>query len=183
MIDNIRKTMRGALSGVAQEGGALRAKLGTLERRLQDLQTMPLPRKEVADMVCAMIDESAGVYLERLSVSLTHVFSNPLQNHVININHDEGSRNALVVCQAIGNNPNLVTPKTLERSLCYLFNEQMKSGVRRAIEDMPYPDVVGPPMAERLREIEKCDRDIEIVKKQIEELRLEMDAVRSAASF
>lgn len=164
-----------ALRGAKSELSNLRARLKTLEKRREDLQSLPLPKSELVELVNRMIDEAGSAYPERLSRALNEYAREPLKERQA-VNHDEGTYSSVRVCTATEWPQIAATPKTVERALCYLLGDLLKAGVYKAIDEMPYSGIVGPPMPERRKELAKIESEMASVKAQVKEAEEEMRA-------
>lgn len=163
------------VSGVKGNLGELREKKAKLEKRAEDLKTLARPRDEVADLVCARIDEIAGLHPARFAHSLQALIHQPLDQPHPDAD-DEGTASQIRVLTTTGHNMGAATTKTVERALFFLLNDQVKAGVRKAIAEMPYPDAVGPPMPDRLKEIARVESEIAAIQAQIKTLEEELTA-------
>lgn len=61
--------------------------------------------------------------------------------------------------------------------LCFLLNDAIKDGMRRAAAEMPYPAPEGLPRAERLKKLEALDKKIAKLEGELVDLHREADAV------
>ncbi len=56
-----------------------------------------------------------------------------------------------------------------------MLGDQLKEGVRRAVQDMEYPTIVGPTMPKLLAEMDKLTKENEELRKnKVKELELEL---------
>lgn len=173
---SIMQEIKNAIDVVrAGRGGidALRSRVKELERRREDLHTLPPPRQELVAHVHRMIDAAAGVYPERLAAALRHYAHSPIDAPRA-VNHSEGTASQVHACTATEHPQVMATAKTVERALCFILNAQLKEGVRRAIDEMPYTDVVGPRMSDRLKELAAIEKEITSVNAEIKELEAEI---------
>lgn len=161
------------LRNAKSELASKRATEKKLQRELEDERSMPLPKSELADLMDTMIDECASAYPERLARSIAEHAQNPMQKRAP-LNHDEGSGNGIRVCTATEFPQIMATPKTIERALCFLLRDQLKAGVRKAIDEMPYTALFGRPMSERMKRIAKLESELANLRAEIKEIEEEM---------
>lgn len=170
-ISDVRKY----ISGVRGNRDELREKKAKLAKRIEDLKTLARPRDEVADLVCARIDELAALHPARFACSLHNLIHQPMDPPQPDAD-DEGTCARIPVATTTGHNRAAPTAKTVERALFFLLNDQIKAGVRKAIAEMPYPDAVGPGMADRLKEISRAESELAATEAQIKSLEDELTA-------
>lgn len=163
------------VSGVKGNLGELREKKTKLAKRIEDLKTLARPRAEVTDLVCARIDEIAALHPARFACSLHDLIHQPMNQPHPDAD-DEGTCSRIPVATTTGHNMAVPTAKTVERALFFLLNDQIKAGVRKAIAEMPYPDAVGPGMADRLKEISRVESELAATEAQIKLLEDELTA-------
>jgi len=168
-ISAVKKYFSGIKSGL----GELREKEAKLAKRLEDLKTLARPRDEIADLVCARIDEIAGLHPARFAAGLHDLIHKPMDQLHPDAN-DEGTRIQIPVVTPTGHPGVGPTTKTLERALFFLLNDQIKAGVRKAIAEAPWPDAVGPSMPDRLKEIARVESEIAATQVQIKTLEDEL---------
>lgn len=165
VLNDALNSLGRAKQGVAELGATLKAK----EKEREDLVSLARPKAELIELIDERIDESAAAYPERLARALAHDAHHPMdKRHALN--HDEGAWSDVKVCTATEHPQVAPTPKTIERALCFLLRDQLKAGVRKAIDEMPYPTRVGPPMTERSKRLAQLDADIASLKAQIKEI-------------
>ena len=59
-------------------------------------------------------------------------------------------------------------------AVLYLLGDQIKAGVRKAVQEMEYPAIVGPTMPKRLAEIDKLTKENEMLEAKVKDLELEL---------
>ncbi len=181
-----------AIRETKSELGNLQKEIAKLQHRREDLQVLPPPRAELADAVCGWIDARAEKYPAALAAQLSFFIRKPLltfghtaadgqvlasESNPIGGNK---ARPAIVHASHIGGN--MASPDMIENSLLYLMGDVAKKAIRKAIEqDMEYPDLVGPPMPQRLAEIERLDKKIAELKNQEKEIVDAMEAAKTTA--
>ena len=157
------------ITGARRSRGELKQRVAAAERRREDLRCMARPREEVADLVCARIDKIGGTYPALLAQCLHQFIHRPMAEFPEE-RLDDGSAVLLPVCTVPIHAGHEATTKSIERALFYLLAEQLKSAARKAVMTMPYADVVGPPMAARLKEIAGVESQITDLKAEIKAL-------------
>lgn len=167
--------IRNWVSGVRGNLDNLREDSQRITRRIEDLKTLARPREEVADLVCARIDEIAGLHPARFAHSLHDLIHQPMDAPHPEAD-DEGTRSRVPVATTTGHNMATPTAKSVERALFFLLNDQMKAGARKAIAEMPYPDAVGPKMADRLKEINRLETESAAISAKIKALEDDLKA-------
>ena len=55
-----------------------------------------------------------------------------------------------------------------------MLGDQLKAGVRKAVQEMEYPAIVGPAMPRRLAEIDKLTKENEELAAKVKDLELEL---------
>lgn len=151
--------MREVTKIFASETRDLKRELGEKLDRRQDLHTLPLPKSDLVNHVFDLIDNGRvrEFPLKLRQFKLESLEQNPLvtpnlQNFNILSIHDQ--------------------TKPDPTALLYIFKDQIKSGIRAAVEEWEYPpdSEVGPPRAERLKEIEKLDKEIAALQAKLDKI-------------
>lgn len=150
--------------------GELSAKLKSLDQEIEikkqereNLQTLPLPREEFADALCAKIDAKAAEYPSSLAKAVAGLIYKPFYDF-------ENSRMDLTINYGGGAVAGIVP----EANRCWFHGAEYKQRLRDAVMVMPYPEKVGLPKAERHAMIAKLDK--EIIKLEQEEDKLRQQA-------
>ncbi len=117
------------------------------KRRREDLETLPLPREDLANSYEKLIDQKAPEYLEQLRRSMDSIIGRPLNEPKV-----LSCMSSLAL--TVGNH------QINQNALVYCLSNMLKQGIRRGIMEMDYPAEVGPPQAERLAEVERLDNEI-----------------------
>ena len=146
------------------KAGALRGQLEKARRRREDLMTMPRPKNEVADILGQLVDREADKYPEELRKSAHRLVTEPLRGI-------EGQELYRVYSPLRA--PNAGQSGVHDVSivaLCFLFRDQIKSGLRDAVEKMEYPTDTGPALADRAAEIQKLNKEIAQLESQEREM-------------
>lgn len=136
-----------------------------LKRRREDLQTLPLPREELCNQLCVMVDAKAAKYPNSLAKALEGLIHKPFYNFA-------NSRMDLTINYGGGGVAGVVP----EANRCWYHGEEYKNRLRDAVMVMDYPDKVGPPLSERKPAIDKLDKEILKLEQQEETLRQQAEA-------
>jgi hypothetical protein len=150
------KAVKTSVESARTELESKRSTIAQNKLRIEELNKLPPPRTELADMIDKFIDDFGATYPQKLASSLLEVIRDPIGNaSAIRVNDDErsssGPARVLTATEAISVP---ATAKSVERALFYILGDQIKVGTRQAIMEMEYPSVVGPAMTARLAEID-----------------------------
>lgn len=149
--------------------GALKSELAGLERQIEDLrrqreevEDMPLPRGDFADLIVGAIDVAAGGFEKRLHevviprikmdrsriAAQGHRLANELLSAGVGIN--------------VGEHYPAPSGGMGLGALWFLLGDEIRPRLRQTILDMTdYPTEVGLPLADRPAALEKLDKEIE----------------------
>lgn len=162
-LPSIKKSIAELTTGV----GSLKKEIETKKRQRENLLHAPIPRKELADGLCAMIDKQAAIYPQRLAQALAGLASKPM--------YDYESSMLDIIGTIGGGSRTDVIPK---QNFAWFCGDQMKQRLRDAVTVMDWPDdKVGPPRAERIKAIEKLDAEIADLQERLKAI---MDEAHSA---
>ncbi len=160
-ISEIRK----AIGQIGRERKDLAARLEEAKQRREFLQTAPLPKDELVTSLCSLIDRDAARYSSGLKRSIEGMLRKPFYDW------RASHFNLLGSCNGVTHQDDRI-PRPL---LAFAFNDLLKQAMRRAVDEWSeYPEP-GPPMAERRREIEQLDAEIEDLTNKIAEIDRETD--------
>ncbi|WP_319548823.1 hypothetical protein [Desulfogranum marinum] len=140
-------------------------KIIELQQKHQELQTLPLPKKDLVDFLFEHVDEKGKGYGNRFK----HMIDGVLQGNQSSL---RASGNLPVWAPHAG-----ATNYPLPEAICYLFSDQLREGLKKAVDELDYPKVVGPTRAERAKQIAKVEKDIEKYTKLQEKLRADAKQV------
>ncbi|ODT74787.1 MAG: hypothetical protein ABS69_11615 [Nitrosomonadales bacterium SCN 54-20] len=164
--------VKSTLEDARNECQKMRATISKNKLRIEELRMLPLPREELADMVFRHIDEVGSFYPQKLAESLnSHIRTvKPIcerKPQIFNCGDILGELRIVTATEHANGTP---TPGTIETAVLYLLGDQIKAGVRRAIEEMEYPTIVGPSMPRRLAEIDKLTKENSELQAKVEEI-------------
>lgn len=142
------------LASIRNEEKRLTAQLDKCLRRREDLHQLPYEKEEFILMIEAMVDRNKFRYPDKLKHKIAGLIQAPL--HPID---PEMRFNPLMLFDDIVADHD---------ALLFVFQKEIKAGVRRAIDSWEWPDKVGPPKAERLKELKKLDKEIADLQTQLE---------------
>lgn len=169
MLDflNIRKL----LGDVVSQRDALLKDIQAEQEESKRLQAAPLQKADVVDYFDMLIDQAGGKYDVALHFSIDRLFHDPM--HVENTN-------GIAVLAAAGPG-SAATVQSVESALLALFGEEIKASLRKRIDAMPWPNNVGPLIADRPALLEKSQKKLASLEKELDELRRQ--AVQSGVSL
>lgn len=126
----------------------IKNRLEKARRRREDLETLPLPRADVAETLCQAVDRAAAAYVPSLRVRADFILRKP---KITNEHLGLQQFNPLVV----GFGDNKITPA----ALCFFFGDMIKEKMRQAVDQLDYPSD-GPSRADRERELVELENVI-----------------------
>jgi len=132
----------------------LRSEIETKKQRREYLATAPLPRSDIADALCGVLERQMNDpklgYPRRLSQMLEFVKNKPLYDF-------NASNLAIINTRGLASDQSIPTPNLI----CF-FGDMLTKRLRDAVAQISWPDKeAGPALAERLPEIEKLDIEID----------------------
>lgn len=171
-----------SLADARTECNNLRSTIATNKLRIEELKSLPPPREEVAELLTRRMDEVAGRYPQKLAASVKMIIQNPCQNvgGIREANYggfcrsEVGGARVLTASLYDHNDP---TPYTVEAALFCLLGDQLKASVRKVVQEMEYPAIVGPAMPKRLAEIDKLTKENVGLEAKLKEMELEFAAI------
>lgn len=124
-------------------------KILELQKKHQELQTLPIPQDDLVNWLCECVDEKGKEYGNRFK----HMIDGVLQGDKSRMR----ANGYLPVWAPHAGATNYPLPE----AICYLFRDQLRDGLKKAVDELDYPKVVGPTRAERVKQIAKVEKDIE----------------------
>lgn len=137
------------------EQAQLEKRLDVCLRRREDLHTLPLPKEDFIKSVESLIEKADSGYPSDLKHTLESLVKSPAERP------NWPKFNPLTTF--------LSTPSP--SALLFIFRKQIAAGVREALTTWDWPDKVGPPQAERFKELEKLDKEIADLQQQLETIK------------
>lgn len=156
--------MKKWILGVKGQKAQLVEAIEKKKRRREDLASMLMSKPDAVRLLDRFVEQLGDEYPERLMGSLSHLLRNPLKRTA----DQAGVFAMLPVLTAAGQGVAASSPRPLEASLTFLFADEIKQGLRRAVAKMNLPD--GPTLEEREAEIAKLDQEIASHERELEEL-------------
>lgn len=158
--------LKKSIADIGVQAHTLRADLEAAKRERDEIAAAPVPRSELADVLCQWVDKIGDEYPASLANAVRHLRDDAEADPMTRI-----SAPALLTCSGAGSDQ-VIRPAVL----CYLLNDAIKDGMRRAVEEMPYPAAEGLPRAERLKKLEALDKRIAKLEDDLLELHRQADA-------
>lgn len=148
------------LAEARSEQARVDAKLQGLLQRREDLLTMPLEREEFITIVEQWIDQSAAEQGKHYGKHLLEYKVQGLVNHPLKSSPPKDLNPFVLFAEGV--NPAVAL---------LLLRDHVKAGVRAALEAANWPEQVGPPRAERIKELAELDAEIGQLQGELEQLR------------
>lgn len=159
--------------GFKKQVGGVRAQVDKLIAAIEDkraelkrLRALPPQQADVLEFFDAAIDRRAANFAAALQHSVGYLASDP--EH-LNVQTHKGNDKILSV--ALPNQQPTIF--SLEDALLAFFQEEIKTTLRKRIEAMPWAHDAGPRIADRPALIEKAERELEALEKDLATLRRE----------
>jgi septum formation topological specificity factor MinE len=157
----LKKSLDGVTAAIKELQKTVEKKRAEYER----LASLPAPREEVLEALCAYVDVEAQEFPQNLA--------NQIKNRVINGSDMARLRNGqqhLGIVLARRHPEVHPTLNDCQGSLLFLLRDPIKKALSQAVAEMPWAEETAPPRAERERQLEKLDREIATLEKQEKEL-------------
>jgi cell division protein FtsB len=168
--------IRSTLADARKECNNLRSRIESNRLRIEDLKSLPPPREELADLIAQFVDDAGKLYPQKLAASLQHFIRNPTECHkpqYRNCGDLHGDLRILTVTEHANGTP---THSTVETALLCLLGDQLKASVRKVVQEMEYPAIVGPAMPKRMSEIDRLTKENVELKAKLQEMEQELSA-------
>ena len=158
--------LKKSIADIGSQAASLRDQLEAAKREREEVAAAPVPRSELADVLCQWVDKIGDEYPANLVNAVRHLRDDAEVDPMTRIGAP-----ALLTCSGAGSDQ-VIRPAVL----CYLLNDAIKDGMRRAADEMPYPAPEGLPRAERLKKLEALDKKIAKLEGELLDLLREADA-------
>lgn len=158
--------LKKSLADFAQTAQKKADKLESKKRELANITSLPLPRQDVVDGICKMLDTQALCYPKKLAVTLRGVIDNPEFDF-------ENSQLDLISSSGGAFQPGML-PK---QNALWFLGEVIKGRITDAIQQMPYPDEVGLSLTKRKPLIAKLEAEIKQLETEAAELQTQAKAL------
>ena len=154
------------IASLAAELQKLRAEREALLQKREDLEGAPACKADVLALVDAWIDRQGSDFPAKLQNGLNYY----LRHALVSLPEDrKAATHPLSVLTAVRDPNAMATLAGLEFSLFFVLRDQIKAGVRQAVESLDF-SAAGPPRAERLETMKAIDARIDEIDKQEQEL-------------
>lgn len=162
--------IRAALGSASGELATIRAKLETLRQRREFLLGSPLPRADVEAAIVARVDRLAADYPRQLSRYLASAGIERTKASKLGRLADH--INPLCLRSGTGAINDAAPPILQESALCFAFGDVLKARLAAALQlcELDWPADVGPPAAERERELRELETQISALESEEREL-------------
>jgi hypothetical protein len=158
--------IRQAVTSVAGELAKLRGEREQLFQARETLEGQPACREDLLQLLDDWIARQGADFPARLESGLNYYRRHPLASLPEN---PKAAATPVGVLTAVRDPNAMATLQTLEASLFFVLRDQIRSGVRQAVETMDFT-AAGPPRAERIETIKAIDARIDELDSQEKEL-------------
>ncbi|ABB73365.1 hypothetical protein SAMN05216403_14120 [Nitrosospira multiformis ATCC 25196] len=164
--------VKSTLEDARNECQKMRATIGKNKLRIEELKNLPPPREELADLLAARMDRIADRYPQKLAEAVKLVTKNPCHGKDAGCNYvgDRGKVGGLKILTACEHDHHEATVYDLEVALFWMLGDQLKAGLRKAVQEMEYPTIVGPAMPKRMTEINNLMAENTSLQAQIDQI-------------
>lgn len=158
--------IRQTITSLAGELKKLRAEREALLQKREELEGAPTCKSDLLQLLDAWINRRAQDFPKKLEAGIAYYSRHPLVCLPENV---KAAATPVGVLTAVANPNEMATVHSVEASLFYLLGDQIKSGVRQAVEQLDF-SAAGPPRSERLETLKAIDARIDELDKQEREL-------------
>jgi hypothetical protein len=158
--------IRQTITSLAGELKKLRSEREALLQKREELEAQPTCKADLLQLLDTWIDRQGADFPARLESGLNYYRRHPLASLPEN---PKAAATPMGVLTAVRDPNAMATLQTLEASLFFVLRDQIRSGVRQAVESMDFSDC-GPSRAERVETIKAIDARIDELDKQEAEL-------------
>lgn len=146
-----------ALTGIRAQHDTLLDQKDKLLVRLENLQSLPLPKSDLTEHLYSSIDAGATEYKRRLSKQLDNI-------------HEQARPLRLTPFFPVLAPWTQGGPGLLPEAILCLFANPIKDAISKIVEDMTWPEA-GPPLKARQIEMQKIDEQIVKIETELTSLR------------
>ncbi len=158
--------IKATIADLAAELKKLRAERETLLQKREELEAQPACKADVLALVDAWVDRQGSDFPAKLQNGLNYY----LRHALVSLPEDrKAATHPLSVLTAVRDQNAMATLASLEFSLFFVLRDQVKAGVRQAVESMDF-SAAGPPRVERIETIKAIDVRIDELDKQEAEI-------------
>ncbi|HAF45928.1 MAG TPA: hypothetical protein DCK83_13635 [Gallionellaceae bacterium] len=150
-----------SVQAVQAHVGEVTANVAKKKQELEFLRTAPMSKPDLIEHFAGLIDKRAADYDVALQFAVNRVACRPLNAGVV-----DGVK---IICAA----PTNVAPsfESIENSMMALFGEEIKTAINKRINALPNDKKSGPRISERPAMIEKAERELAALEKELDALR------------
>ena len=158
--------VKATISALAAELKKLRAEREELLQKREELEGAPTCKSDVLALVDAWVDRMGSDFPAKLQNGLNYY----LRHGLVSLPEDRKAATPPMSVLTAVRDPNaMATLASLEFSLFFVLRDQIKSGIRQAVEQLDFT-AAGPPRVERLELIAAIDARIDELDKAEAEL-------------
>lgn len=158
--------VRQTIQDLADALKKLRAEREELLQKREELEGAPACKADVLALVDAWVDRQGSDFPAKLQNGLSYY----LRHGLVSLPEDrKAATHPLSVLTAVRDQNAMATLASLEFSLFFVLRDEIRMGVRRAVEQLDFSNS-GPPRAERLETIAAIDARIDELDTQEREL-------------
>ena len=165
--------VKSTLEDALKECKKMQATMEKNKLRIEELKKLHPPREELADVLVARMDRIAARYPQKLAEAVKFVTNDPCQCKDVGMNYPSNGRGkvgGLKILTACEHDHHEATVYDLEVALFWILGDQLKAGIRKAVQEMEYPTIVAPTMPKRMAEINNLMAENTRLQAQIDEI-------------
>jgi hypothetical protein len=155
MLDFLK--IKAIVADLAGELRILRAEREELLQARETLEAQPACKSDLLQLLDDWIDRRAQDFPKKLEAGIAYYARHPLASLP---ESRKAPTQPMAILTAVADPNGMATLASFESSLFYLLGDQIKAGMRQAIEQLDFT-AAGPPRAERLETITAIDKRID----------------------
>jgi hypothetical protein len=148
--------IRQTITSLAGELKKLRGQRETLLQKREELEGAPACKTDLLELLDAWIDRRAQDFPAKLEAGVNYYRRHPLASLP---ESRKAPTTPMAILTAVVGPTEMATLPGLEASLFFVLRDQIKAGVRQAVEQLDFT-AAGPPRTERLEMIAAIDKRI-----------------------
>jgi hypothetical protein len=158
--------IRQTITSLAGELKKLRSEREALLQKREELEGAPACKEDVLALMDAWVDRQGSDFPAKLQNGLNYY----LRHALVTLPEDKkAATQPMSVLTAVRDQNAMATLASLEFSLFFVLRDQIKAGLRQAVEQLDFT-ASGPPRSERLETLKAIDARIDELDKQEREL-------------
>lgn len=163
-------TLKKAFEDFTTELGRLRRKRESLLQQREDLISAPATRADIVALLHGWVDIEREQFLRTLAHRLQReIASPPLDMLDAEVLRSHTYSNYLGIASAAGNGGG-VTARAADEMVAGLFSTTLKTFIKTAVDELPWPGEEGLPLVERRAKLAKLDDEIDAITQREAEL-------------